>query len=81
MREIKREYTTTTYSVLEYKNGTMSEIGSVLLEGNPDMQKARKIAMKQFAGINICLGETKTESAIYSMSAQEFIEKAKKEII
>lgn len=81
MREIKREYTTTTYTVLEFKDGDMVEIGSVVLEGNEDMQKARKVAMKQFPECNICLGEATTETAVYSMSAQEFIKQAHKENI
>lgn len=81
MREIKREYTTTTYSVLEYKDGKAEEIGTLVLEGNVDMAKARKVAMKQFSELNICLGETNTETAVYSMSAADFIQKAHKETI
>lgn len=78
MREIKREYTTTTYTVLEFVNGKAEEIGEVVLEGNADMMKARKVAMKQFPDKNVCLGDIKTETAIYSMTAQDFIKTANK---
>lgn len=81
MREIKREYTITTYTVLEFKDGKMEEIGSVILEGEKDVIKARKAAMKQYPNKNICLGEWKIETAVYSMSAQDFIKQAHKEII
>lgn len=80
MREIKREYTTTTYAIMEANSNQLVEVGTLVLEGNCDMAKARKKAFKEFPDRNICIGETNTETAVYTMPAEDFIKTATKTV-
>lgn len=81
MRKIKREYHVTHYKVLKYENGKLEEAGVIHLEGEPDMDKARKKAIEVYPGMNVLIGETETETAVYSMDVQKFLELADKEVI
>lgn len=79
MRTIKREYTTTTYTVLESVDGRVQEVGKVVLEGGEDLLKARKKIMKQYPDKNTFIGDSVTETAVYKMDALRFLELAEKE--
>lgn len=81
MRKIKREYHVTHYTVLKYEDGKLNEAGVIHLEGDPDMDKARKKAIEVYPGMNVLIGETNTETAIYSMDVQKFLELADKEVV
>lgn len=82
MRKIVREYTTTTYKVLEYKEGQVQDAGELILEGEENLERARKkiAADPKYKGRNVFIGETASETAKYSMAAEEFIKVAEKEV-
>ena len=82
MREIVREYTTTTYKVLEYKGGQAVDAGDIILGGEENLEKARKkiASTPEYKGRNVFIGETATETSKYRMSAVDFIKLAKKEV-
>lgn len=82
MRKIVREYTTTTYKVLEYKGGQVEDAGEIVLEGEENLEKARKkiTSTPEYKGRNVFIGEAVSETARYSMSAEQFIKKAEKEV-
>lgn len=78
MREIKREYTLTSYQILESNQGQVSELGNIILEGTENMQKARSKAQKQYPENNIFIGTVNTETAVYKMDIETFLKYAKK---
>lgn len=80
MRAVKREYTTTTYTILESAEGKVSEVGKITLEGEENFAAARKKALKEYPERNVFIGDVHTETAVYTMDAAEFIKLAKKEV-
>ena len=77
MRKVVREYTTTTYTILECVDGKINEIDRLTVEG-VDPTRARRMAMRKYPDRNVFLGDEKTVSAVYSMDASKFIELAEK---
>lgn len=81
MRFIKRQYTTTDYQVLESTNEGVKDLAHIVMEGEADVQRVRKVILKRFPNNNAFVGEMKTTTAVYTMSAEKFIELADKELL
>lgn len=81
MRLIKRQYTVTDYQVLESTKDGVKELSHIIMEGEADVQKVRKEILKRFPDNNAFVGEMNTTTAVYSMTAEKFLELAEKDVL
>lgn len=81
MRQVKREYTMTTYKVNEMIDGKVVELGEITIEGAPNLASARAKSIKEWPDKNTVIGEYKTETAIYRMDVDTFLKHAIKESV
>lgn len=79
MRQIVRKLVTTDYQILGFFDGKTEEMGHITLEGESNMDKARKAMIKEFPKQNCFIGETVTKEETYRLDADKFLELAVKD--
>lgn len=81
MRKVTREDTVTSVQVLEYHQGSVTELERMEIAGFSEekaIEKASKVMKKKYPKRNVFCGEVSTGRFLYEMSAEDFMRVATK---
>lgn len=77
MRPIVRKFVLTAIPVLEASaEGRVTEVGTIVMEGKPDMKTIRRKMGKEYPNRNVFAGNSETTTKTLRMDASEFLARA-----